>query len=204
LLYFGTYGKEYVFGFCPPSTPYVVTIINNYATRDDQFNIFYADGSAKPFANSLNKTKNNTQPVVAVDPGNKFFAIVSNLPPTVIDHLKVDHLILNLVYFSNPKDQIVLEIPPLSRTDIPEFQADRHSSTYEAVVNDLKISPDGKLAAIATFTGKVVFVDMATGDIVGEIQTNAASVDGLTFSADWSYMATYDRTGIVKVFGIPE
>lgn len=111
---------------------------------------------------------------------------------------------MNLVYFSNPKDQIVLEIPPLSRTDIPEFQADRHSSTYEAVVNDLKISPDGKLAAIATFTGKVVFVDMATGDIVGEIQTNAASVDGLTFSADWSYMATYDRTGIVKVFGIPE
>ncbi len=169
MLSFDTKEKEYIFGFCPPNSPYAVTILNNAVNREDQFNIQFLDGSTETYANNFYKTKNNAQPVVGIDPGGKFFGIASNLPPTEIDYLKVDHIVLNLVYFSHPKDQVVFELPPLSRMDIPEFQADRHSSVYEAVVNDLEISPDGKLAAIATFTGKVVFVDLVTGDIVGEI-----------------------------------
>jgi WD40 repeat protein len=69
--------------------------------------------------------------------------------------------------------------------------------------SSLAFSPDGNLLAAGT-TGKVLFWDTATYQSVGEISTNAGSVNSLQFSPDGTRLLTCTTEGSVQMWQIAE
>ena len=165
LVSFETAGREGVAGYISDLYPYAITILNNSVRREDQFNVFPLDGGHESTAGWLNNTTENTRPVFAMSPDQRFFAVVSTKPQTKKDGIISDHLVMNILHFNNLDVQQYFEIPALPRPAIVEYNLDRHSQEYEPAAMDMEISPDGKMAVIGMSTGMVYFVDLVTGEI---------------------------------------
>jgi WD40 repeat protein len=74
----------------------------------------------------------------------------------------------------------------------------------ENPVTALAISPDGSLLAVGEASGRILFIDGDSGQLVGEITGNFGRLEVIEFSADGQKIATAGQDGLVRVFGIVE
>jgi WD40 repeat protein len=74
----------------------------------------------------------------------------------------------------------------------------------ENPVTTLAISPDGSLIAVGEETGRALFIDGESGQLVGEITGNFGRLEAIEFSEDGQKIATAGQDGLVRVFGIVE
>jgi WD40 repeat protein len=66
----------------------------------------------------------------------------------------------------------------------------------------LDFSPDGRLLAVGSESGRVRVYDAASGAIVRDVRLHTAKVDGVAFSNDGSLLATASSDGSAKIFDL--
>jgi WD40 repeat protein len=201
---FDTAGKKVIDGYLPEGTPYAITLMNNYYSTFDQYNIMFLDGSRENTAGILQKTKGNVDASahLAMSSDASFFIVVSSLPPTKKDGVYFHHLLINKIDLTNLNQQAIYELPPIPNPDIPAYNINRTAELYPRSFNNVVISPNGELAAISMDSGNVVLVNLFDGSLAAQIQTNKQEIRSLTFSSDGTLLVTMDVYGNIKVFGI--
>jgi WD40 repeat protein len=74
----------------------------------------------------------------------------------------------------------------------------------DSPVTALAISPDGSLIAVGDATGRVLFIDGKTGQLVGEFTGNFGRLEAIEFAENGQKIATAGQDGLVRIFGIVE
>jgi WD40 repeat protein len=72
------------------------------------------------------------------------------------------------------------------------------------VVTGLAVSPDAAIIAVGDASGRLLFIDGRTGQLLGEIVANFGSLQAIEFSDDGTKIATAGTDGVVRIFGIVE
>ena len=89
------------------------------------------------------------------------------------------------VYVTDAEGEDALEIVPLRRPATPR----RLGTGRLGRVRDLAGAPDGSAVAVATHDGRVVLVEVATGELRPIDRSDAGEAQGLTFSPDAALLA---------------
>ena len=71
-------------------------------------------------------------------------------------------------------------------------------------VTTLAVSPDGGLIVVGDVTGRMLFIDGKTGQLVGELPGNFGRLEAIQFSEDGQKIATAGQDGLVRIFGVVE
>lgn len=71
-------------------------------------------------------------------------------------------------------------------------------------VTGMAVSPDAAIIAVGDASGRLLFFDGRTGQLLGEIVANYGSLQAIEFSDDGTKIATAGTDGVVRIFGIVE
>jgi WD40 repeat protein len=70
-------------------------------------------------------------------------------------------------------------------------------------VTAIGVPPDGSFVVVGTDSGKLLFLDSKTGDLLSqELSGNFGSVTAIKFSGNGKWMATTGTDGVVRLFSI--
>ncbi len=72
----------------------------------------------------------------------------------------------------------------------------------DEIPKGLALSPNGHLAAIGEEDGRIILVDINSGQTVATLDGGRGRVDHLAFSADGQYLATGGADGVIRVWGV--
>jgi WD40 repeat protein len=162
------------------------------AGRSDQVLVY--DLSTKSLVSNeiLRDEFENVGPSLAISPNEQKLVMLS---PEFNPKSKSWNMSLHVLYLDGSSEPIQYDLP-VAPTDL---------ATRPLPAMGLAISPDASLIAVGLSNGALYIVDASTGELARDFpahQGHAGPIIRLAFNKEGSLLASLERSGIVKIWGI--
>jgi WD40 repeat protein len=152
----------------------------------------YISYRTKDFPTGMNTSPDESK-IILASPYEDKIKKTNGVRTTVIDIETPD----TPVVFETPIDFLPTTTAAFFDTN-PKYLGLRLQYNYPV----LAVSPDNSMVVYGTQDGRLIFIDLKTGALLNQMQAHYDPIVTLTFSPDGKYIASYGRSGILKIWGV--
>jgi len=183
--------RTFSYGIISPSGRYAAILLTRNGTSD-QVMVYDLETKQLIVNEILKDSFENIEPSLAFSADDKTLAMLS---PEFDSGKKSWNMSIHVLHMDGHSKPVQYDVF-LPSTNFP---------IQGAPAMGFAVSPDSKLVAVGTNNGAVYMIDTSNGNLVHEIpphQAHTGPILSLTFNEDGSLLASLERSGIVKIWGI--
>jgi WD40 repeat protein len=193
------YSYSYSYGIISPSGRYAAILLDQNDTSD-QVMVYDLESKELIINEILKGNFTNTVPSLAFSADEQIVTMLSPEFDVGKNSWNLGFYLLRLDGSSKPT-YYEMPVPPAGFPMPPPPVRD----FLQPPAVGFAISPDSKLMAVGTSNGAIYMLDTSNGNLIHEIpghQAHTGPILSLAFNEDGSLLASLERSGIVKIWGM--